>query len=211
MLVGATGAVGARALTLALADPRVERIVALTRRPLADPDPETRVALDNRVVDFADLDPAADHWAVDAVACALGTTRAIAGSPEEFRRVDHDVPVRVGELARAAGASSYALVSSVGADAGSRNLYLRVKGETERDLAAIGFDSFTAVRPAGLYGGQRTRPENLGDRLSGASRIIAPVLPARVRPVHVDLVARALLDAALDAPPGTHVRQSENL
>jgi len=211
MLVGATGAVGARTLTLALADPRVERVVALTRRPLADPDPETRVSVDNRVVDFSDLVPGADFWTVDAVVCALGTTRRIAGSAEEFRRIDHDLPVRVGELTRAAGATSYALVSSVGADPDSRNFYLRVKGETERDLRAVGFPSFTAVRPSGLYGGTRSRPDNLGDRIAGASRLLSPVLPNRVRPVHVDRVARAALEAALDATPGTHVRESETL
>ena len=211
LLVGATGAVGARALTLALADPRVEKVMALTRRPLADPDPEVRVALDNRVVDFGELPEDGDFWDVDAVACALGTTRRLAGSTDGFRRVDHDLPVRVGELTHAAGATSYALVSSIGADPDSRSFYLRVKGETERDLAALGFDSFTAVRPSGLYGGSRTRADNLGDRLAGASRLLSPVLPARMRPVHVDRVARAVLDAALDARPGNHVRQSENL
>lgn len=211
LLAGATGAVGARVLSLALAAPRVDRVVALTRRPLADPDPEVRVALDNRVVDFEALPEDADWWQVDAVVCALGTTRKLAGSPEAFRRIDHDLPVRIGELTRAAGATSYALVSSVGADAGSRNLYLRVKGETERDLRACGFPSFTAVRPSGLYGGTRTRQENLGDRLAGASRVLSPVLPARYRPVHVDLVARALLDAAISAAPGEHVLESETL
>lgn len=205
LLLGATGAVGARALDLALADPRVDRVVAPTRRPLP---PRDRLA--NPVVDFSAL-PKDATWAVDAVACALGTTRAIAGSPEEFRRIDHDLPVRVAELARAAGATSYALVSSVGADADSRNTYLRVKGETERDVAACGFDSLTAVRPSGLYGGVRTRPENLGDRLAGASRVISRLLPARYRPVHVDRVAAALIEAALTATPGQHFLESETL
>ena len=82
LLVGATGAVGARALTLALADPRVEKVMALTRRPLADPDPEVRVALDNRVVDFGELPDDGDFWEVDAVVCALGTTRRLAGSTD---------------------------------------------------------------------------------------------------------------------------------
>ncbi|WP_235737684.1 NAD(P)H-binding protein [Nocardioides alcanivorans] len=182
MLVGATGAVGARALTFALADPRVDRVVALTRRPLADPDPEIRVSLDNRVVDFDALAADSDFWSVDAVACALGTTRRIAGSAEEFRRIDHDIPVRVGQLARAAGADSFALVSSVGADAGSRNLYLRVKGETERDLQELGFAAFTAVRPSGLYGGARTRDENIGDRLVGVSRVLSPCFRAGCDP-----------------------------
>lgn len=205
LLLGATGAVGARALDLALADPRITTVVAPTRRPVA-----ARDGLVNPVLDLRDV-PDSPDWRVDAVACALGTTRAIAGSPEEFRRVDHDLPVRFAELARAAGASSYALVSSVGADPSARNSYLRVKGETERDVAACGFSSFTAVRPAGLYGGTRTRKENLGDHLAGASRWISRLLPARYRPVHVDRVAAALVDEAVGARPGRHVRESETL
>ncbi len=205
LIVGATGAVGARALVAALADPRVTRVVAPTRRQLPPQD-----KLTNPVVDFAALTDDGT-WAVDAVACALGTTRKIAGSPEAFRRIDHDVPVHIAELTHAAGATSYAVVSSVGADPGSRNLYLRVKGETERDVAACGFASFTAVRPSGLYGGVRTRAENLGDHLAGASRAVSRLMPARYRPVHVDLVAAALVDAALTAAPGQHVRESETL
>jgi hypothetical protein len=50
-LVGATGLVGQSALTQALADPRVSRVVALTRRPLP-PHPK----LENPVINF-DNDP----------------------------------------------------------------------------------------------------------------------------------------------------------
>lgn len=203
LLVGGTGAIGARVLDLALADSRIERVVALTRRPVPE-----REGLENQVVNLGLISSVP---AVDAVICALGTTRKEAGSRDAFRHVDHDLPVRVAELARDAGAATYALVSSVGADAGSRTFYLRVKGETEQDLRTCGYESLTIVRPSGLYGGTRARRLSIGDHLVGASRVISSVIPARYRPVHVDQVARMLIEAAVDARPGVHVRESETL
>jgi hypothetical protein len=42
-------------------------------------------------------------------------------------------------------------------------------------------------------------------------RLLGPLLPRRIRPVPVDRVAAALLEAALAAPPGFHVVESEAL
>jgi uncharacterized protein YbjT (DUF2867 family) len=50
------------------------------------------------------------------------------------------------------GARSFGLVSAVGASAGSRVFYNRVKGETEDDITALGFASLTVVRPSLLLG-----------------------------------------------------------
>ena len=106
LLAGATGLVGRQVLALLLDDPRVKRVVAPTRRPL----PPHRKLLDVQL-DYEQLPEDAFWWAVDAVVCTLGTTMAIAGSREAFRRVDYDYPMRVAELARRHGAGAYALMS----------------------------------------------------------------------------------------------------
>ena len=130
----APGLVGQQALALALADARVTRVVAPTRRPLP-----AHERLLNPQVDFEQLPAEAPWWRADAVLCALGTTRRQAGSAEAFRRVDHDYVLAACRLAREAGTPTCVYVSSLGADAAGGGLYLRVKGETERDLAALGF------------------------------------------------------------------------
>ena len=114
-------------------------------------------------------------------------------------------------LAREAGTPTCAYVSSLGADAGSSGLYLRVKGETERDLAALGFASLTCLRPSLLDGGPRpdTRPGEAAALLLGRS--LGPLIPRRWRPVRTEHVARALLDAARTAAPGRRVILSEAL
>jgi len=63
-----------------------------------------------------------------------------AGSREAFRRVDHDYAVEAARLAHAAGTRRLAIVSAIGAHPGSRVFYTRGKGETERDVAGLGYE-----------------------------------------------------------------------
>ena len=204
LLVGATGLVGREVVRQALADQTIERVVALTRRPL-----ELRhLRLENHVVDFAALPTDASWWNVDAVICALGTTMRQAGSRAAFRKVDHDYVLAVARRARAHGAEVFALTSSLGAKASSGNFYLRTKGETERDLAAEGFASLTCVRPA-LIGGLREeqrRAEAFGLKVVA---LLAPVLPRRYRIAPAERIAARLLAAVRTAQSGVRVVESE--
>jgi len=87
---------------------------------------------------------------VSAVFCCLGTTIKKAGSDERFRAIDFDMVMNLARTARANGVSYFAVVSSVGADASSSNLYIRTKGEVEAALRAIGFPQLLIVRPGVL-------------------------------------------------------------
>jgi uncharacterized protein YbjT (DUF2867 family) len=203
LLVGATGLVGQTVLAQALSSPRVARVVALTRRPLT-----AHPKLENPLVDFDALPVEAPWWTVDGVICALGTTIRKAGSQPAFRLVDHDYPLAVATLARRHGAASFALVSSLGANATSRTFYLRTKGETERDLAALNFPSVTVLRPS-FIGGNRAerRPaEAFALRFFSA---VSFLTPRRYRIVPAERIAQKLLTACLAAAPGTHTIESE--
>lgn len=206
LLVGASGLVGRQVLRQALVEPAVSRLIAPTRKPLP-----AAARLDNPLADFDHLSQDADWWQVDAVICTLGTTMAQAGSQSAFRRVDHDYPLAVARLARAAGASAFVLNSALGANAKSRVFYNRVKGEVEDDIAALGYPSLTLVRPSLLDGGPRPdkRP---GERFGlWFARAFRPLLPARYRAVATEAVARTLLAAALAQAPGVHIVESERI
>ncbi len=200
LLIGSTGLVGRQVLRLALAHPEIDRIVTPVRSDLP---PHPKVTAPR--VDFEHLPEEAPWWRADAVICTLGTTMRIAGSKEAFRRVDHDYVLQAATLARRAGTAVFALNSSVGADVDAGSFYLRVKGETERDLGALGFTSLTCVRPSLLDGGPRPdrRPAELAALM--LARWLRPLIPRHYRAVRTDVVAGLLLKAALDAPPGTHV------
>ncbi len=209
-LAGATGLVGGAALGRLLADPAFARVVVLARRtragaePHAQPGPHPK--LEWRVVDFERLDRDADALGVDAVLCALGTTMRRAGSQAAFRRVDHDYAVALARLGRAQGARHFGLVSALGADAGSRVFYTRVKGEVEAAVGALGYPSVTIVRPALLLG---ARAEfRLGERVA---QRFAALVPGKYRPVAAGAVAAVLVRAVREDRPGTRVIESAEI
>ena len=204
-LAGATGLVGRHVLAFALADPRVEAVIAPTRRTLPG-----HPKLFAPIVDFDRLPEDADWWRADAVACALGTTIKVAGSQDAFRRVDFDYPLAFARLAHRHGAQTYVLNSAKGADAASRIFYSRTKGELEQALRQVGFDSLTFVRP-GLIGGGRDTPrsgEHIASVVFGA---LHPLLPRGWRINPADRIARCLLEAAIAAKPGVHAVESAEL
>ena len=203
LLAGASGLVGQAALRQALGDARVRTVIAPSRRPLP-----AHARLHNPVVDFDALPADAAWWSADAVICTLGTTIRDAGSRAAFRKIDLDYPLTIARLAQRHGARAFALTSASGANPESRIFYSRIKGELERELAAMGFDSLTIVRPS-LLGGERAqrRPaEYLGLKLLSA---LGPVLPRRYRVVPAEAVAGTMLRAALAARPGVAYVESE--
>ena len=118
--------------------------------------------------------------------------------------------LQVARLAHRHGTSTFVLNSAMGADRGSRFFYNRVKGEVEHDLADVGFASLTIVRP-GLIEGDReeVRP---GERFALlALRALDPLLPRQWRRNPADVIAAALLEAALAATPGVQVVASDRL
>jgi uncharacterized protein YbjT (DUF2867 family) len=202
LLAGATGAVGGHVLRLALADPRVGRVVAPTRRPLA---PHPR--LDNPVLDFADLPEQAGWFAADAVICALGTTIRAAGSQAAFAAVDRELPVALARRAHAAGARTFALNSSLGASHRG-NFYQRTKAEAEDGVRAVGFERYLIVRPALIDTARATvRPAEAAGIL--LSRLAGRLLPARYRPVPAEAIARCLLEGVLAPEAGEIIVESE--
>jgi uncharacterized protein YbjT (DUF2867 family) len=198
LLAGGSGLVGGLAITHLLAPGAFTRVVALGRRPVP-----ARPGLVQRTVDFARLDAEAPAPASAAV-CALGTTIRKAGSREAFRAVDVEGVVAFARWARSGGASTFVLVSSVGADPRSASFYLRCKGDAEEAVAGLGFARFVALRPSLLLGprGESRSGEAIGKALAP---LLNPLLQGplrRYRAIEADAVAAAAARAALDPSPG---------
>ena len=205
LIIGASGQVGQAMLQLALQDPDILKVVAPSRRPLPP-----HAKLENPIVDFDNLPEGASWWKVDCALCALGTTLRQAKSKLGFYKVDHDYILATAKLAHQAGTPAFCLVSSLGANLSSRIFYLRVKGETERDISALGFDSLTIVRPSLLIAGPRSQRHLEGIGLF-IGKHMAALLPRRYQAVPTHQVARALLNAGLSNPAGFHMIESEKI
>ncbi len=196
LIAGVTGLVGGHVLQQALADVRVEAIVAPSRRPLP---PHSK--LSNPVSDFPFATGDDAWWTVDGVVCTLGTTRAKAGSDAAFRAVDLDLQLAVARHARTGGARRLALTSSIGADPRSRFPYLRTKGELEEAVRGVGWPSLTIVRPGPILG-ERVETRT-GERILGAVlRTLGPMLPKRMHGNPAGLIAHTLLEAAIAGADG---------
>jgi uncharacterized protein YbjT (DUF2867 family) len=209
LLLGATGLVGGHVLDQLLADPAYRRVTVLGRRPVARMDSK----LDQRSADFDRLGDHAISFAVDDVFCCLGTTIAIAGSQEAFRRVDHDYVVDAARLAAEHGARRFLLVTAAGANARSRIFYNRVKGQAEDAVRALPLESVVILRPSLLLGertGERSG-EKLAQRLMPVVgwMMVGPL--RRYRAVEAATVARAMVRLAREAPRGVRVVESEEI
>jgi len=149
----------------------------------------------------------------DVALCALGTTMATAGSRAAFYAVDHDAVLHFARSAQAAGIRHFLVVSAVGADARAPVFYSKVKGETERDLVALGFARLDVLRP-GLLLGRRveSRPgEALLQRLDPVLRrlLVGPL--GRYAGIAAATVAAAMLALCNQSSEGEYIHHNAEL
>jgi uncharacterized protein YbjT (DUF2867 family) len=209
ILLGASGLVGGFCLQALVAEPVYSRIVLLNRR-------ELKVGLHpqliQRVVDFEKV-TVDDFAKADDILCALGTTIRKAGSQAAFRRVDLEYPLTAAKLARAAGAKQFVLVSSAGADAASKNFYLRTKGELEQEIGKLGFQALHVFRPSLLLG-QR-------EEFRLTERVVQAIAPVgnlvmfgglkRYRAIKAAAVGKAMVVAAREESKGVFIHEYDEI
>lgn len=209
-LVGASGLVGSAVIEESVRRPEV-RIIGVARREVPLPDGARLEILLGETANWPVLIAAAH---ADVFVCALGTTRKAAGSDEAFRAVDHDLVLEAAAAARGAGIHRMILVSSVGADAESSNLYLRTKGEVEAALGKLGFARLDILQP-GLLRGRREE-----DRpLEKAGQVVAPIADLlvfharlrRFRSIAAVRLAQVILALSGEQAPGTFVHEHDSM
>lgn len=185
LLTGATGLVGSQVLKLLRRDPRVQLIIAPTRRTLLlPPGPQLQNPTGPRLVEMLrTLDTP-----IDATICCLGTTRNQAKSKNAFVMVDYTLVIDTALTGLRLGAKQMLVVSALGADARSPFLYSRVKGEMEQTLISQGWPRLVIVRPSLLLGKRAQR------RMSES--IFAPLfqlLPGNWQAIEAREVAQAMV------------------
>jgi len=208
-LVGATGLVGRAVIASASAGDEA-RIVGIARREAPLP-PGARMEM--FVADPAKWGEVFEAVRPRALVCALGTTWKKAGrDAAAFRAVDHDLVLATAEAAHRAGVPNMVLVSAAGADARSKTLYMRVKGETEEALSKIGFKRLDILRP-GLLRGERVGDLRFAERAALiAAPLVDPLLSGaweRFRSIDAAVVAEAALGLALRRAGGRFTHDNE--
>src|SRR5258706_4023731 len=207
LVAGGTGLVGTELLTLLGEENRYARVTSLVRREMV-----AAGRVENRVVSFDHLDRS-ELPEVDDAYCCLGTTRRAAGSDNGFRKVDFDYVLAYARAAQRARAVRFLLVSSMGANAQSRFLYTRVKGEVEAAVSALGFQMVGIARPSFLIG-RRAKARSGEKAAIVLSHAVAPFMVGplrRFRPIEARTVAAGLIHLAFNGREGVSVLSSEQI
>ncbi|WP_214746909.1 NAD(P)H-binding protein [Exiguobacterium sp. s189] len=191
LVVGATGLIGRELVEQLLESDRYESVWIVVRRSKRWSHPKL-----HEVVGFEEMDAALPH--IDDVYCALGTTIAVAGSQEAFKQVDLELPLEVARIAKAHGATRYAVVSAQGASLRSSFFYNRVKGELENGLRIFNFHHLIIARPSLLLGERDSfrLGEKAAEVITRPFQSLLVEKAPEVAPIQALHVARALIMAS---------------
>ncbi|MFN4123465.1 MAG: hypothetical protein ACK4GL_09210 [Flavobacteriales bacterium] len=195
LLIGATGLTGAYVLDLLQASSYCDSLVIWGRKAPAE--------LGNKSKFYSEIgnELQCELTNVDTVICCLGTTIKKAGSQENFRYIDLELPMQIARLAREEKIPCFCLMSAVGANKDSNNFYLRVKGSLEMKLQALNFPELHIMRPSLLLGPRKEF--RFGESAAKLfTPLFNPLLFGRMSPykaIHAKEVAKALAFRAIQA------------
>lgn len=187
ILAGATGFAGSEVLKQSLADPAIEQVTVIVRRPTGMAHPKLKeIILD----DFLGYSNITAQLEADACIWCLGISQTEV-SKEEYIKITLDYTVAAARAMLAANPDMrFCFLSGRAArqDESSRPLYGKIKGRTEKELSKLSRNVFS-FRPAFI---RRAYP--------GQKR---PLIPALFEPV-AWIVDRFTDDFSVDAATLAH-------
>lgn len=200
LIIGATGATGKLLTDKLLADPEYTNVTIFVRRATGKQNPK----LTEHIVDFSKPESYTDLIAGDVIFSCLGTTLKDAGSKENQKKIDYDIPVVFAEKAKENGVSSFVLLSSYGASADSNVFYSQLKGKLEDKISALHFEQYIIFRPGLLH---REDSDRFGEKVMvKVLNVFNSIgLFKKFKPLPTSLLAEKLAKAPKALPKGTSV------
>lgn len=192
IIIGATGLVGSELLNLLLDDDSIGKVITLGRSKPVVISPK----LESHTVNFDDVDSYHHLINGDSVFLCLGTTLKKAGSVNAQKKVDVVYQLNVAQAAADNKVSQVLLVSSSGANEGSSNNYLKMKGELEKAIHNLPFNRFVILRPSLLLGDRKET--RVGETIASFILPIIQYIPIlkKYRPIPATTVAEKLQKAS---------------
>jgi uncharacterized protein YbjT (DUF2867 family) len=209
VIAGASGLIGSSLLNILLEAQQYDEVLVLVRKE----QPVQHRKLVQLVIDFDKLDEHKAAITGHAIFCCLGSTRKKTPDLAEYRKVDHDYPLELAQLAKQNGVKQYHLVSALGANANAANFYLKMKGETEEDIKKVGVKRVDIYQPSFLTG-HRTEHRPKERFVSRLIKFIDPFLIGglkKFRSIPGETVAMAMFNQSLKTEEGIFVHLSEKI
>jgi len=209
VIAGASGLVGNELLQILLQQPQYDEVLILVRKEL----PVQHKKLVQLIVDFDHLDHHQQAITGYAIFCCLGSTRSKTPDLSSYRKIDHDYPVQLANIALKNKVPHFHLVSAIGANSASSNFYTKMKGETEEDVQAVGIRSLHIYQPSLLIGNRKEH--RLAERVAtGVMKIIDPLLLGglkKYQSIAAANVAQAMFKQSLNQEEGVFIHPSDHI
>ena len=208
LIFGSTELIGNLLLEELIQSESYSAIRIFVRQPTGITEPN----VEEVTVDFSRPEVFSQLIKGDDLFICLGTTIKKAGSVRRMEEIDRDLPIMIAGLAYSNGVKRIAVVSSLGANTGSKNYYLRIKGEMEEGIKKLDFECLAIVRPSMLLG---ERKEKRAGEAAGKviMKSIKPLLTGKLRKyraIHGRDVARAMI-SILQKEPARKIYESGEL
>ena len=209
VIAGASGLIGSNLLNILLNAPEYAEVLVVTRREL----PVQHKKLVQLVINFEDLNKHTAAINGHAVFSCLGTTKNQTPNDNEYRKIDHDYPLQLAQIAKKNGVEQFHLVSSIGANKKSSSSYLKLKGELEADLQKLDIKTLHIYQPSMLTG---TRERNhLLEKIAGVLfKILNPILIGglkKYKSIKGSIVALAMYKKSLNHAVGTFIHTTDKI
>ena len=191
ILLGATGLTGGILLQKLLDDPRYEKIILFSRSSVKIKNNK----IEEHLVDLFQLEKYKEQFRADQVFCCLGTTKSKTPNEETYRKIDYGIPVTTAKLCKENGISSFAVISSLGANPDSGMFYNKIKGEMQRDVLAQKVKNTYIFQPS-LIAGDRGEKRFFENFAKQAFKILNHALIGplkKYRSIHPEAIAMTML------------------
>ena len=200
IVIGATGLVGNELVQQLLKDSRFDKVKVFVRRSMKI----VNNKLEEHIVDFETPDSWKKNVTGDVLYSAMGTTLKAAGSKEAQYEIDYTYQYQVARMAANNNVGQYVLVSAAGSSVDSKIFYSKMKGELERDVKKLPFDTIHIIRP-GMLAGER-REARSGEKIGISIMNLVAMIPGlkRLKPIQGAEVARAMINATFKHVIGIH-------
>lgn len=200
IITGATGMVGEGVLLECLENPRVDKILSVSRRPAGRSHPKL---IEYIVPDFLGLDPQ-DSRLADYDGCFFCAGVSSLGMKEaDYARVTYDTTIHFARaVLQQSPGSTFIYVSGAGTDSTEKGkmMWARVKGKTENALLQMPFKAVYHFRPGFMQAvpGQKNTP-SLYKYLAWTFPFFQAVFPQKVSTLRQ--VGNAMINAVSNGYP----------
>ncbi len=201
ILVGASGLIGSNLLSELIRSEAISEILLLVRRSTGVSSSKVK----ELIVNFEEPNSYSVDIQADIIYSCLGTTKSETPDSSLYRQIDLEYPLNLAKLGQKNGVAQFHIISSLGADTGSSNSYLKLKGELEQELKKLTMPSLHIYQPSFLIG--ERKKDRLADKIMKPFfRLIDPLLIGslkKYRSIKAADVARVMLKQSIKNLKGT--------